>query len=166
MFSEFPCFKTSIRPSPSSLPPWLTPTTVTWYYQDFSHTPSTTVTSSFYQNHWKSTKTKSRTLLVVPSSKLSTKFLKLAKKAFILNGIHVEGPQIAICETISDNIFVLNSQFSQKDPYLHATLQEAIDAFNNVLGDFGCHKKIEKYKSQIHPTQPKQPKPKHPFYNI
>ena len=31
--------ETSILPSPSSLPPWLTPTTVTSYYQDFSQTP-------------------------------------------------------------------------------------------------------------------------------
>ena len=40
----------SILPSPSSLPPWLTPTLVTSYYQGFSQTPPDTVTSAFHQD--------------------------------------------------------------------------------------------------------------------
>ena len=37
--------ETSILPSPSSLPPWLTPTPVTFFYQDFPQTPPITITS-------------------------------------------------------------------------------------------------------------------------
>ena len=75
--------------------------------------------------------------------------------------IHVKGPQIAVFETISDTVFVLNSQFTQKDPYFHAAFPEAMDALDNVLKDFGYHQKIENYKSQIDPIEFKH---KHPFY--
>ena len=49
--------------------------------------------------------------------------------------VHVKRPQTAIFETVSDTVFVLDSIFTEKGHYFHATLQEARDAFNNVLGD-------------------------------
>ena len=39
--------------------------------------------------------------------------------------IHVSGPKIAICETASNVVFVLNSAFTSKDQYFQAALQEA-----------------------------------------
>ena len=49
---------------------------------------------------------------------------------------------------------MLDSRFTQQDQYFHAAaLQEAIDAFDNVLRDFGYHQKND-YDAKIHPTQP------------
>ena len=53
--------------------------------------------------------------------------------------IHLAGPKIAICETASNAVFVLNSAFTSKDQYFKTAIQEAILAFNNVLKDFGYH---------------------------
>ena len=47
--------------------------------------------------------------------------------------IHVAGPKIVICETASNVVFVLNSALSSKDQYFHGALQEATDAFNEML---------------------------------
>ena len=51
--------------------------------------------------------------------------------------IHLRGPKIAICETASNVVFVLNSSFTSTDQYFRTALQEATDAFNNMLKDFG-----------------------------
>ena len=52
--------------------------------------------------------------------------------------IHDDGPQIAtICETTSDSVFVLHSPFTTNDHYFQIALEEAIDAFNAILVDFG-----------------------------
>ena len=59
--------------------------------------------------------------------------------------IHVAGPKIAICETSSNVVFVLNSAFTSKDQYFHAALQEATTAFNEMLHSFGYTKKLELY---------------------
>ena len=50
---------------------------------------------------------------------------------------HVDGSKIAICETASNVVFVLNSSFTTKDQYFRVAIQEATDAFNNMLKDFG-----------------------------
>ena len=50
--------------------------------------------------------------------------------------IHLQGPKIAICETASNVVFVLNSSFTSKDQFFRTALQEATDAFNNMLKDF------------------------------
>ena len=70
--------------------------------------------------------------------------------------IHLEGPKIAICETASNVVFVLNSSFTSKDQYFRTALQEATDAFNNMSKDFGYTQKLELYdplQHQAHPTQ-------------
>ena len=56
--------------------------------------------------------------------------------------IHLEGPKIAICETASNVVFVLNSSCTTKDHYFHTALQEATDSFNNKLQDFGYTQKL------------------------
>ena len=76
--------------------------------------------------------------------------------------IHVAGPKIAICETTSNVVFVLNSAFTSKDLYFHAALQEATDAFNNMLQDFGYTQKLEIYDPHQHQANPPQ---QHPLYN-
>ena len=68
--------------------------------------------------------------------------------------IHLEGPKIAIFETASNVVFVLNSSFTLKDQYFRTALQEATDAFNNMLKDFGYTQKLEFYdliQPQTHP---------------
>ena len=49
--------------------------------------------------------------------------------------IYLAGPKIALCETASNAVFVLNSAFTSKDQYFHIAIQEAILAFNNTLKD-------------------------------
>ena len=59
--------------------------------------------------------------------------------------IHLQGPKIAICETASNVVFVLNSSFTSKDQYFRTALQEATDAFNNMLKVFEYTQKLELY---------------------
>ena len=69
--------------------------------------------------------------------------------------IHLQGPNIAICEeTASNVVFVLNSSFTSKDQYSRTALQEATDAFNNMLKDFGYTQKLELYDPIQHQTHP------------
>ena len=65
--------------------------------------------------------------------------------------IHLQGPKIAICETASNVVFVLNSSFTSKDQYF---FQEATDAFNNMLKGFGYTQKLELYDPIQHQTHP------------
>ena len=76
--------------------------------------------------------------------------------------IHVVGPKIAICETASNVVFVLNSAFTSKDQHFHAALQEATDAFNELLQSFGYTQKLEIYDPHQHQAHPPQ---QHPLYN-
>ena len=76
--------------------------------------------------------------------------------------IHVAGPKIAICETASIAVFVLNSAFTSKDLYFHAALQEATNAFNEKLQSFGYTQKLELYDPHRHQAHPPQ---QHPLYN-
>ena len=68
--------------------------------------------------------------------------------------IHLQGPKIAICETASNVVFVLNSSFTSKDQYFRTALQEATDAFNHMLKDFGYTQKLELYDPIQHQTHP------------
>ena len=68
--------------------------------------------------------------------------------------IHLQGPKIAICETAPNVVFVLNSSFTSKDQYFRTAIQEATDAFNNMLKDFGYTQKLELYDPIQHQTHP------------
>ena len=59
--------------------------------------------------------------------------------------MHLTGPKIAICETASNVVLVLNSAFTTKDQYFRAAIQEATTAFNSMLQDFGYTQKLEVY---------------------
>ena len=59
--------------------------------------------------------------------------------------IHDDTPKLAICETASNVVFVLNSSFTTKDQYFRVAIQEATDAFNNMLKDFGYTQQLEIY---------------------
>ena len=76
--------------------------------------------------------------------------------------IHVAGPKIAICEMASNVVFVLNSAFTSKDQYFHAALQEATNAFNEMLQSFGYTKKLELHDPHQHQAHPPQ---QHPLHN-
>ena len=76
--------------------------------------------------------------------------------------IHVARPKIVICETASNVVFVLNSAFTSKDQYFKAAFQEATNAFNNMLKDFGYTQKLELYDPHQHQAHSPQ---KHPLYN-
>ena len=75
--------------------------------------------------------------------------------------IHVEGPKFAICETASNVVFVLNSSFTTKDQYFRVAIQEATDAFNTMLKDFGYTRELEIYDPHQHQAHPPQ---QHPLY--
>ena len=64
--------------------------------------------------------------------------------------IHYDGTKIAICETVSGTVFVLHSAFTSKDNYFQAAIQEATDAFNKIMLDFGYHQKLDLYVPQPH----------------
>ena len=75
-------------------------------------------------------------------------FFKIMYNVFLLSSktipfeqyyrLHVSGPTIAICETKSNNVFVLTqTSFDQKYFCFLHVVQEAVDAFNAVLNDFG-----------------------------
>ena len=64
--------------------------------------------------------------------------------------VHVHGPKIAICEITSDTVFVLNSAFTTKDNYFQVALDDAIDAFNAVLLDFGYTQQLQRYNPETH----------------
>ena len=49
--------------------------------------------------------------------------------------------KIAICETTSFAVFILNSAFTSKENYSRVTIDEACDAFNAVMIDIGYTKK-------------------------
>ena len=76
--------------------------------------------------------------------------------------IHVDGPKIALCETTSETVFVLNSSFAQKDHYFQAAIDVAIDAFNAVLMDFGYNQQLQRYHPGTHQVHPFVP---HPFWS-
>ena len=73
--------------------------------------------------------------------------------------LHVAGPKIAICETASNVVFVLNSAFTSKDQYFQAALQEATDAFNEIIHSFGYTQKLELYDPHQHQAHPPQQHP-------
>ena len=75
---------------------------------------------------------------------------------------HVVGPKIAICEKASNVVFVLNSAFTSKDQYFHAALQEATNAFNEMLQSFRYTQKLKLYDPHQHQAHPPQ---QHPLYN-
>ena len=63
---------------------------------------------------------------------------------------------IAVCETTWATDFVLNSAFTTKDNYFQVALDDAIDAFNATLVDFGYTQKLHRYDPdthRIHTTQ-------------
>ena len=68
--------------------------------------------------------------------------------------IHLAGPKIAICETTSNVVFVLNSSFTSKDQYSRVAIQEAMTAFNNTLQDFGYTQTLEYYDPITHQAHP------------
>ena len=75
--------------------------------------------------------------------------------------VHVNGPKIAICEITSDIVFVLKSAFTTKDNYFQVALDDAIDAFNAVLLDFGYTQQLQRYNPEIHQVHPPS---KHTFW--
>ena len=88
--------------------------------------------------------------------------IKKKKITFDQNSrIHLEGPKIAICETASNVVFVLNSSFTTKDHYFRTALQEVSYAFNNMLKNFGSTQKLEIYDPLQHQAHPPQ---QHPLF--
>ena len=83
---------------------------------------------------------------------ISKKRKKIAFEQY--SRIHLDGPKIAICETASNVVFVLNSSFTSKDQYFKAAIQEAMTAFNNTLQDFGYTQTLEPYNSYTHQAYP------------
>ena len=51
--------------------------------------------------------------------------------------LNLDGPKIAICETASNVVFVLNSSFTTKNNYFQVAIDEACEAFNKVFLEFG-----------------------------
>ena len=69
--------------------------------------------------------------------------------------LQVSGPTIAICETKSNNVFVLtHASFDQNNFYFLHAVQEAVDVFNAVRKEFGFSQKLAPYDPNKHPTQP------------
>ena len=74
---------------------------------------------------------------------------------------HLASPKIAICETASIAVFVLNSSFTSNNQYFHTAIQEAMTAFNNILQDFGYTQTLEYYDPNDHQAHPPS---QHPLF--
>ena len=55
--------------------------------------------------------------------------------------LHFVGPKIAICVTVSNAVFVLNSSFTAKEKYFRVAIDEACETFDKVLLEFGYTQK-------------------------
>ena len=64
--------------------------------------------------------------------------------------IHLDGPKITDCETVSDTVFVLNFSFTSKYNHFRAAIDEACEAFTKMMQDFGCTQKLEIYDPHKH----------------
>ena len=67
---------------------------------------------------------------------------------------HVTGPKIAICETTSGAVFILNSAFTTKDHYFQVALEESMDAFNAVMPNFEHIQTLARYNPKTHQVHP------------
>ena len=65
---------------------------------------------------------------------------------------YFDGPKIAICDTVSDAVFVLNSSFTTKDKYFQAALDEACNALNETMHNFEYTQNLEVYNPNTHHT--------------
>ena len=95
--------------------------------------------------------------------KILYNIIKIKKKKITFeqySRLHLDGPKIAICETSSNVVFVLNS-FTSRDHYFRAAIDEAMTAFNNTLQEFGYTQTLEYYDPHAHQKHPPQ---QHPFY--
>ena len=95
---------------------------------------------------------------------------KIKKKKITLeqySRLHLEGPKIAICETSSNVVFVLNSSFTSKDYYFRAALDEAMTAFNKTLQEFCYTQTLEYYDPHVHQKRNNNinPPQQHPFFH-
>ena len=75
--------------------------------------------------------------------------------------LHLDGPKIAICETASNAVFKLSSSFTAKDNYFRTAVDEACEAFNKIMTEFGYTQKLEIYDPTEHQTNHPQ---QHPFH--
>ena len=79
---------------------------------------------------------------------------------FLQKNIHSDGPKIAICETASKALYIIDTSFTTKDHYFHHALAEACDAFNATVKDFGYFQQLEAYDPATHQYHVQQ---KHPI---
>ena len=70
--------------------------------------------------------------------------------------ILIDGPKIAICETASNMVFILNSSFTSKDEFFRMAIAYACEAFNQTLLRFGYTQNIDVYDPKLHQVHPPQ----------
>ena len=68
---------------------------------------------------------------------------------------HLDGFKVAICETASNAVCILNSSFTTKYNYFRTAIDEAYEAFNKIMTE------LEIFDPTKHQTNPPQ---QHPFY--
>ena len=94
--------------------------------------------------------------------KVLSNVTQIKKKKSPLNNTLVSistDQKIAICETASNVVFVLNSAFTTKDQFFRVALNEATDALNNMLKDFGYTQQLEIHDPHLHQVHPPQQLP-------
>ena len=74
--------------------------------------------------------------------------------------LHLDGPEIVICETASKMVFILISSFTSKDIYFRMAIAEACETFNKTFLHFGYTQKIELFDPKTYQVNPPQT---HPF---
>ena len=96
--------------------------------------------------------------------KVLYKVCKIKKKQINIEQnarIHFDGPKIAVCETVSETTFVVNSSFTTKDNCFYVALDETCNAFNQMMHNFEYMQKLEIYDPNTHQVLPPQ---HHPLY--
>ena len=73
-------------------------------------------------------------------------FVKLKRNTSISNNTRkftLMDQKVAICETASKAVFVINSYVTTKDNYFRTTIDEACEAFNKIIYEFGYTQTLE-----------------------
>ena len=69
--------------------------------------------------------------------------------------------QKSLCARPLQKQFLSNSEFTTKDNYFQTALDDAIDAFNATLLDFGYTQQLQRYDPETHQVHTTS---KHPFW--
>ena len=64
--------------------------------------------------------------------------------------LRLDDQKMAICETTSDALLIIDTSFTTKDHYFKHALSEACEAFNATMKDFAYTQRLQQYDLAVH----------------